>query len=156
MSIEDDLQALRQRLDDLEEKNAVLECINRYCFSVDLRMDQEYLDNLTADCEINLGDEDGQSWHGKAGAASFIKSVLGEIPSPRISSAIHLCGPLKVTLNGDVASAEGYSAVLASSQGKSRIVTSGFNHWDLSRNDGTWRIKRRLRRALGVLAPIES
>ncbi|REF89178.1 SnoaL-like protein [Methylovirgula ligni] len=143
------IEKIERRLRSLEEKEAVLDCINRYCMAVDLRQDDAFVGNLTADCVIDLGDEAGAQWRGRDGARLFLDESVGPAPAVPRYRALHVSGRLAVEISGDTASAEGYSAVLALRRGEHQILTCGFNHWDLARENGHWRVRRRRRRAIG-------
>lgn len=143
------LEALERRLQQAEDRQAVCDCIAAYGLAADLRLDEAFVANLSADCTIDLGDAPDQVWTGHEGARRFIAAVMGEKADPPRYRMLHLTNPLTVRIAGDEATAEGYSSVLVASKGEFRIAMAGFNHWDLTRRDGRWTIDRRLRRPLG-------
>lgn len=143
------LEALERRVQHAEDRQAVCDCVTAYGLAADLRLDDAFVANLSPDCTIDLGDVADQVWSGHAGARSFIEAAMGEKSDPPRYRMLHLTNPLTVRIEGDEATAEGYSSVLVAGKDKFRIAMAGFNHWDLIRRDGRWKIRRRLRRPLG-------
>ena len=57
---------------------------------------------------------------------------------------------LTVDVDGDAAVAESYSLVLLREEDETSIYGAGFTHWELVRLPPGWRIRRRVRVAIGA------
>lgn len=150
MNSEQAIAALERRLGAFEEREAILDAIDRYCLAVDLRQDETFLGNLTEDCEIDLGDSEQEKWQGQAGVQRFLAEVVGPKKSPHQFRGLHLSGRLHIEVQGETASAEGYSFVIGLQKGALAVTAAGFNHWDLRKGKNAWQVQRRRRRGLGT------
>ena len=64
---------------------------------------------------------------------------------------MHVLGAnLRTYIDGDEATAEGYSLVLTKAADGRMDVDAGSNKWLLRRVDGRWHIKERVRRVMGL------
>ena len=144
------LSLIEKRLTELENREAIRDCVARYGFLADLRLDDAYLTNLTDDVVIDLGDDPAEKWRGRNGAARFVDERMGPRRETMKYRAMHVAAHLVIRTDGDRATAEGYSAVLVLHQGEPCVRMAGFNHWELIRRDGQWRIAMRRRRPLGT------
>jgi uncharacterized protein (TIGR02246 family) len=78
------------------------------------------------------------------GHAAIAALILGETHQRLMADGCaHILGPVKVTLNGDAATAHGHSVVIRHSGGAFEVYRASANRWELKRTDQGWRVARR-------------
>jgi hypothetical protein len=83
---------------------------------------------------------------GRAGVRAM---VAGPRHQAMLPDCAHQIGPAVVELDGDRATAVGYSRVYLRREGGIGIYRVSFNRWELERRAGEWLIARRTTRLLG-------
>jgi hypothetical protein len=157
----DRLAAVAARVQELEDREAIRDLIACYGFTADLNCFEEYVDQWAPDGEYFLGESilGHASYRGR-------DELMGFISDPRGAHRSHVSGRgsqhtsvnILVRVDGDTAWAESYSIVFvreAPDVESFQIYAAAYNHWELRRMDGRWRIQSRRRaplRAEGVEA----
>jgi len=151
------LRELSDRVDALEAEREIRELLDRYGWHADHGDHAAWVDLFTADGTLTLlggapaRPEAGTlRWSGPGELAAFIGSDLHRAIEGR---CMHLPAlDLRITLDGDRATAEGCSLVVVHEDGRLVLHGAGFTRWDLRREDGRWRIHERARTAVGAAA----
>jgi hypothetical protein len=151
------LRQLSDRLDALEAEREIRVLLDRYGWHADHGEHDAWVDLFTADATMTLlggaparPDAGTLRWSGAAELAAFISSDLHRAIEGR---CMHLPAlELRITLDGDRATAEGCSLVVVCEDGRLVLHGAGFTRWDLRREDGRWRIHERVRTAVGAAA----
>ena len=141
MNSDEQVRDLDARIRAVEDELAVLRTITRYGLVVDTREA-----SLTGD----LFTEDGV-YDADAYAVMRGRNAIEEMASdPRMPSSAHCIGPSVVAVDGDSATASGYSMTYRPQDGGVQLFRLSFNRWELVRVDGaSWRVARRVTRLVG-------
>ncbi|MEH6593768.1 MAG: nuclear transport factor 2 family protein [Halioglobus sp.] len=147
-----DTTNLYARLQAVEDELAIRNLIARYGLTVDCGDADAAAALHTADCVYEVvapgsGRADNER-HVEAslfmeGPEAIREMLNGAGHQALVPNCAHTVGPLSVDVNGDSASATGYSRLYHSDGEDVRLVRLGFNHWLLRREEGSWRIQRR-------------
>ena len=142
---------LRQQLADLAGRVRALEdelAIHRLIVRYGLAVDVGDADGAAAVfTEDTVYDVDGPLvMHGRRGVREMVGGPRHQAMLPNCA---HQIGPAVVSLDGDRATATGYSRVYVRHHGAIGIHRVSFNRWELERVDGEWLIARRTTRLLG-------
>lgn len=137
---------MEKRLRELEDKEAIRECLHRYGFNADLGRSEKWADGWTPDGVYDLED---RKWRGRA----ELLDLIGAPNNPHKSienKSQHTMLNMYIRIDGDTAWAEGYSATIVK-QAPDRIELWGcaYNHFDFVRSGDRWLLKYRLRRNIG-------
>jgi uncharacterized protein (TIGR02246 family) len=139
------LASLEARLRALEDELAVTRTIVAYGFAVDSG-DGSATANLFTDDAVF--DVDGDFI--MRGRAAIEAMVLDDHGHQRLlPDCAHTIGPAVVRVDGDHATAVGYSRIYLRRDGDISLFRLGCNHWDLQRSSDGWQIARRVSRAVG-------
>jgi hypothetical protein len=140
------LEAQVRLLQDIED---VREAISRYGFYADLGLGEEYVANWTADGVYDTGPNGVFRGHDELRA--FVTDPDGvHKRDVEGHGSQHIGTNLVVRVDGDAAWAEGYSVVMVRGGTEGyRVFTAGYNHWELRREEGRWRIAVRRRADIG-------
>lgn len=156
MNTEDRLAALETRLRELEDDRQIRELLSRYGYFADMGMDEAYLNLYTDDGAIEVGSvmRDGKGYNGVVrfeGRDQLRKFITDPAAHKAIQGrCMHVQGNnVRTHIKGDEATAESYSIVLYREGDETYIRSSGFNRWILRRERGAWKIKERVRKAIG-------
>jgi len=142
-TVDEQLAALAERVQLLEDREAIRDCINRYGFTADLGLVDEYADNFAPDGVYETELEGRGDIVGRDALRAFITA-------PGNPGSQHLSIDMMIRVDGDTAWAEGYSVTtLRQSEDTFKIHLAGYNHWDFVRVDGGWKIARRSRCTIG-------
>jgi uncharacterized protein (TIGR02246 family) len=135
---------LARRVRALEDELAIHRQIVRYGFAVD-RGDADAAAGLFT--EDTVYDVDGPlRMEGRDGVRAMVRGPRHQAMLPRCA---HQIGPAVVEVDGDRATARGYSRVYVRRDGGIEIYRVSFNRWELERRDGEWLVARRTTRLLG-------
>jgi len=137
---------LQKRVQALEDREAVRECLTRYCYDVDLGRPDDYTDVFTPDGFLDI---DGNRMEGRDGLLDMFAGASHHVTI--MNSSTHNVTNLFIRVDGDTAWAEGYQIVIVKDRGgeQRRIHYMSYNHWTLEKGGGKWRIKGRVRREVG-------
>lgn len=154
------LEALARRVQLLEDERDIRRLLCEYAFSADLGRSRAWVELFTEDGAIDLG-ETVQAMSGAAapenyptrprfvGHEQLLLDFITALPHRRVErrSQHHTAGgPLVIEVDGDDATARGYSVLITRGADGFRIEMAAFNRWTLRRIDGRWRIaERRIR-----------
>jgi hypothetical protein len=135
---------LARRVQVLEDELAIHRQIVRYGLAVDVGDEDGAAAVFTEDA---VYDVDGPLlMRGRAGVRDMVRGPRHQAMLPRCA---HQIGPAVVQLDGDRATATGYSRVYVRREAAIEIYRVSFNRWELERRDGEWLIARRTTRLLG-------
>jgi hypothetical protein len=124
------------RLQELLDREDILDCLARYCRGVD-RLDEETL--------VSAFHEDGVDWHGQfvGSPREFFVWVSGR-QAPGLASQHYVTNAL-IELDGDVAHVESYVLTAVRLKEGTGVSLSGGRYADrFERRDGLWRIALRV------------
>jgi ketosteroid isomerase-like protein len=139
------LAALEARVQVLEDELAVTRTIVAYGFAVDTG-DASATGALFTDAAVFDVDESFVM----RGRSEVEAMVLDERGHQRLlPDCAHTIGPAVVRVEGDRATAVGYSRIYVRRDDGIELFRVGCNRWDLVRGDTGWQIERRTTRALG-------
>jgi hypothetical protein len=114
----------------------------RYSFTADFGRSDAWVGIFTEDGAYDLGPAIGRF----EGAEALRGFILGPRHKRIEGHSQHwTTGPLKVDIDVDRATAEGYSVVFVQGEAGIEIWTAGFNRWTFARVDGRWKIVERFR-----------
>jgi hypothetical protein len=140
------------RLQAVEDELAIRNLITRYGLAVDCGAAATAAALHTADWVYEVaapgsGRDDGDR-HEEAtllmeGQAAIHSMLEGAGHQALLPNCAHTVGPLQVELDGDSASASGYSRLYHTEGEAVRLVRLGLNRWLLRREEDGWRIQRR-------------
>ncbi|MFL5843493.1 MAG: nuclear transport factor 2 family protein [Solirubrobacteraceae bacterium] len=134
----DDLAALAARVTALEDELAIHRLLVGYGFCADTGDAEAAAALFTADATVRL--DDGPPAHGPDAARAVVLSAAHQAQLPRTT---HEVGPFAVVVDGDTATATGYSFLHLRHDDGYRIERISYNRWELRREDGAWRISSR-------------
>lgn len=138
--VEDGAHSLEERLTRIEDELAVRNLLTKYGMACDLNSTEALLELLEEDVEMEVDGNWRMSGHEEA------KQLLeGPIHQAFESRCAHLLSPYAVEVDGDEATATGYTVViLGEAEGEGfGVERLSFNRWGLRKRDGRWRIARR-------------
>jgi uncharacterized protein (TIGR02246 family) len=135
---------LARRVRALEDELAIHRQIVRYGLAVDTGDADRAAALFTEDA---IYDVDGPlRMEGRADVRAMVRGPRHQAMLPRCA---HQIGPAVVEVDGDRASAIGYSRVYVRRDDGIAIYRVSFNRWQLERRDGEWLVARRTTRLLG-------
>ena len=138
----DPLLRLEERLRALEDERSIAALVASYGPLVDNG------DPAAADLWVDEGvyDCDELVMEGSAAVADMVRSR----PHQRFvaGGCAHFQGPVHVQLDGDDATAVGYSLMLVHDEDGYRVRRVTANRWELTRTEQGWRVRRRVNRQL--------
>lgn len=133
------VEALSRRLLLLEDREAIRELIAGY---------GPLADTADAAGVAALWSDDGVYAVGGMGESQGHAAIAALIDGPvhrqlMADGCAHLLGPVAIALEGDRATARGYSAVFRWNGAVWEAVRVSANRWTLARGDGGWEVTRR-------------
>ncbi|VTU25981.1 hypothetical protein H4CHR_01704 [Variovorax sp. PBS-H4] len=141
---QDDLAALKARVQELEDRNAILDTLMRYGSALDYGDVDRLVDCFTEDTVRETRRPDGtvNRWEGGAGTREFA-TTHSHAPDKYHK---HLVLNSLVELHGDTANVESYMFRFDASDGERSFVWGMGRYLDTMRRDpdGRWRIMRRV------------
>jgi ketosteroid isomerase-like protein len=138
------LAALEAEVSDLKAKDEIREMFNLYGFTADTGDARGWSEVWAPDA---VYDGVGGKMAGREQFKASIDDPNG-VHKQQIEGkgSLHTTGPLTIRVKGDTAWAEGHTLVWVREGTNWRPFTLSYNHWDLKRIDGRWRIARRFSR----------
>lgn len=148
MSAADDflkrLDDLAARVRELEDREAIRNVIAAYGPAVDRGDSAGAARLFTDDGAYDVG---GYGVHkGREAIEALFEAETHQ--GLIMNGAAHFLSPMRIDLNGDVATATGYSAVFTWADGAFKAHRIAANRWDMERVGGAWRVKLRVNRLL--------
>jgi len=137
------VRALAQRVQALEDELAIHRVIVRYGLAVDIGDAQH---SAAVFAEDGVYDVDVGVMRGRGAVRDMVN---GPRHQEMVGHCAHQIGPAVVALDGDRAVATGYSRVYLETRAGTHIYRVSFNRWELAKRDGAWLIARRTTRLLG-------
>jgi len=150
------IEALEARQRALEDELEIRDLLARYGIYADVGDREGFVGLFTADggMELHGGEHSGTyppvvEWEG----AEALREFIGD---PRVHMRIegrcmHLpTVNLRTRIDGDRAVAETCSLVIVDEDGRKVLYEAGFTRWRLRREDGHWKIERRIRYGIGT------
>ncbi len=141
--LEDTVATLVRRVEALEDELAIHRLIVRYGLAVDVG---------DADGAAAVFTEDGTydvDVGRMVGRDAVRAMVRGERHQAMVGHCAHQIGPAVVQLDGDRATATGYSRVYLQTAAGTHVYRVSCNRWSLVKQDGAWLIAERTTRILG-------
>lgn len=154
-SIEDRVQALAERIERLEDELAIHRLIVRYGLAVDAGEAEAAMELFTKDTlyEVRAVGTGVNNDPGKTlvmrGRAAVGEMVRSEAHQKLLPNAAHTIGPAVVHVNGNSATATGYTRIYHREGDDFRMFRMAVNHWELVKQDGRWWVHRRYSQVLG-------
>ncbi len=154
-SIEDQVSALAKRLERVEDELAIHRLIVRYGLAVDAGEAEAAMELFTKDTLYEVravgtgtGGDATQSlvMRGRAAVGEMVRS---EDHQKLLPNAAHTIGPAVVHVDGDTATATGYTRIYHREDDDFRMFRMAVNHWELVKQDGRWWVHRRYSQVLG-------
>ena len=140
--VAEQLQALAQRVQSLEDERSIAALIARYGPLVDTG------DPAVAElwCGDGVYDVDELLMSGATAVGDMVRSA----PHQRFvrDGCAHFQGPVHIQVDGDRAQAVGYSLMLVHTEDGFRLRRVTANRWSLVRQHDGWRVTRRTSRLL--------
>ena len=137
------LAALERRLRTVEDELAIHRLIVRYGLAVDTGDAERTAAVFAAD---SVYDADVRLMRGRGDVADMVRSDRHQ---GMVGRCAHQIGPAVVRVDGDRATAIGYSRVYLRGDDGIAIYRVSMNRWELERVGGGWLIARRVTRILG-------
>lgn len=141
-----DLEALKQRLQVLEDKEAIRDVLTQYSLNADLDRTDTFLKLWTEDGTFDLGPQMG-IWHGR----DQIKQHVMNAPFHRsiTTRSQHLMLDFEIDVDGDTATAAGYVLITVRWQAGWGIARCVIRTFRFRRVKGHWLIQESVSRETG-------
>lgn len=156
-SIEARLSDLEARIGHLEDEKAVRELLSRYGYYADACLDEEYFGIFTDDCVMDVSSGAAEdpygviTWQGKDAMREFLAVRTAGHGDGFYGRSLHMQGNnLAIRIDGSTAVANGYSFILHQEEPDIRLVSASINEWHLIKDDGQWKVQKRIRRRVGA------
>jgi hypothetical protein len=143
--LQDRLAALESRVLALEDELSVTRTIVAYGFAVDSGDGPATGALFTDDAVFDV--DGGFVMRGRGGVEAMVLDPDGH--QRLLPDCAHTIGPAVVRVEGDTATAVGYSRVYLRRDDRFDLFRVGCNRWDLVRAPTGWQIARRTTRVLG-------
>ncbi len=140
------LEALEKRIQALEDREGIRECLARYCYNADLGRSEQWADNFTPDGVLNSGPT--HSVKGRAALLNIVANPNGAHKAVEGRCTDNITN-LFIRVDGDEAWAEGYQIGLVREGEERRVLRMGLCHWTFKKQSGRWYIKEKVRREVG-------
>jgi uncharacterized protein (TIGR02246 family) len=143
-SLEQRIDELTRRVQALEDELAIHRLIVRYGFAVDVGDAEHAAAVFTPDgvYDVDVGMMEGRD--------AVKAMVRGARHQEMVGHCAHQIGPAVVHVDGDRATATGYSRVYLETRAGIHIYRVSCNRWELAKRNGHWLIARRTTRLLGA------
>jgi hypothetical protein len=142
MDIEERLQALEQRVRQLEDTLDVMRVVASYGPSVDSGASVEAGRLWTEDCTYD-SDNAAEPLRGRSALEELAKTV-GQVPM----GVAHFLNLPIVVVDGERATVTGHSNTYHQEDGRYVVARVSSNRWELDRVDGRWQVRSRVNRIL--------
>jgi hypothetical protein len=145
--------ALEKRVRALEDRLAIYQLMMSHPPAIDSGARDFWARAWTKDGELDRGPPDPEAHSGNYQGTYDLATILKEMSGPEIQAAraaglSHLTTIPYLTIKGATAVATNYTLVFGFDKSSFRIRRLVANRWDLVRDGGRWKIKRRKLRLL--------
>lgn len=131
-----EIEALKSKVRELSDKEAIRDLLARYGFCFDLGRFDAFYDLWTDDAVFRTDGPDGEiEMKGKEG----LKEVFGSAPLTYMASQ-HLQLEYVIKVNGDTAEAIGFQLITVHRGDRPTVDRTGIRRFKFRRIDGEWRI----------------
>ncbi|MCX8071436.1 MAG: nuclear transport factor 2 family protein [Candidatus Binatia bacterium] len=134
---------LNTRVQYLEDIGALQRLLIEYSFAADIG-DAEALSTMFISDAVYELDELRLE-----GRQQIVATVVGQRDDPAFVATAHTVGPVVIDVDGDRAVGRGYSRLYVAEGDGVTLWRLSFNRWEFVREQGRWRISRRVTRAVG-------
>lgn len=154
-STEERFEQLTRRIERVEDELAIHRLIVRYGLAVDAGEAEAAMELFTRDTLYEVraagtgtGGDPGQTlvMRGRAAVGEMVRS---EAHQKLLPNAAHTIGPAVVNVDGDTATATGYTRIYHREGDDFRMFRMAVNHWELVKQEGRWWVHRRYSQVLG-------
>jgi ketosteroid isomerase-like protein len=141
--LDERLGSLERRIRTLEDEREILRLIVGYGLAVDVGDGDAAAQTFTEDgvYDVDVGTMTGRD--------AVRAMVQGERHRSMVGRCAHQIGPATIEIDGDRATAVGYSRVYLAGPAGIHVYRVSANRWELRRERDGWRIERRTTRILG-------
>jgi hypothetical protein len=147
-SIEQRFATLETRVLQLEDELAIRNLVVRYGLAVDCGDDVAAGACHTEDAIYEVAAAEsgrGSSSQGNSdlvlkGKSAISDMLQSDLHQSLLPNCAHTVGPCVVKIDGDKASATGYSRLYLKDGESPRLMRLGMNHWQFQRSEGQWLI----------------
>ncbi|MBI2831724.1 MAG: nuclear transport factor 2 family protein [Chloroflexi bacterium] len=145
--LEQELKIIKQRLQVLEDKEAIRELLARYCFRADMHRTDAFLDLWTEDSTFDVVSE----WGGPRKGKEQIRHLLDAQPQQVAinNQCQHLLLDLLIDVDGDTATATGYCVLNVRWQGGFGMFRCSVRTFRFRRENGRWLVHETVSRLIG-------
>src|SRR3954447_18550583 len=142
----DELKELRERVQRLEDQNAILQAFSLYSHSRDYHRPDDYARAFSDDGVFELREQQGVVRHREHGTEELL-AYLETCPQPPAVYDKHVVAqPLITELSDTEARVESFWIFLTDRGAGPKVVAYGTYEDHLVKDGGTWRLKERLGR----------
>lgn len=144
---------LEERIQALEDKQAIHQLIMSYPLAVDSRSLDFVKAVWSEDGTFDRGAADPKQHSGSFEGVYGVEAILKEVSSPQLQAGregglCHVMTAPQIELRGDEAAATGYTMMVVRDGDDFRLRRPTANRWDLVRAGTGWKIMRRTLRLL--------
>jgi hypothetical protein len=143
--LRDRVEALEARLRAVEDELALYRLMTSYGPAADSGDGVKASEIWTED---GVYDADGPGV--MAGRGAIVAMLSQEGHQSMVPGCAHLNHPVIIEIDGDHATAVGYSQVWRTDDGQHRVFRLAANRWEFERTGERWRVLRRTNRRLGT------
>lgn len=145
------LAGLDRRLRAAEDRLAIIQLMMSHPLAIDGRALAYWRGVFTADTTMDRGAPDPEAHSGPRQGSYGLTEIMDEAASPELdrlreSGLVHATSVPCIELAGDEAVATNYTQLMTREEGGYRVRRVVANRWELVRQGGDWKIRRRVLR----------
>src|SRR5579862_5396126 len=149
---------LEARVRRLEDEAAIRDLLARYCFAADMGWSDAWAEVWTDDAVLDVDESvmDPARYEGREALLELVRSFHRDVH--HLTQHWMVGPPMRIFVDGDEASAEGYEVTFSRSDPSVRrpwagvtveVIMMSLNRWQCRRVSGEWRISACYRRFVG-------